>query len=196
MKLTRFAVLLLIGVLTLTAAGCRKRPTGVTNIPGHAQTGPGDQPPDGAIPPDPNLNPDTTVGLRPLPDADAHKGWGEYPDILKAHTVYFDYDSAALKALERSRAAAVADHLKNNPLEAVRVEGNCDSRGTEEYNRSLGERRALAAREVLLDLGIDASRVDTKSWGEDNPFNAAGQDESAWRQNRRADFILLRPPQQ
>jgi peptidoglycan-associated lipoprotein len=73
------------------------------------------------------------------------------------------------------------------------VEGNCDERGTEEYNRSLGERRALAGREQLIGLGIDSGRVDTLSYGEDKPLSD-GHNESAWKQNRRDDFILLTPP--
>ena len=89
--------------------------------------------------------------------------------------------------------AAVADYLKANSGKAVRVEGNCDERGTEEYNRSLGERRALAVREELIRLGIDPTRVDTISYGKDRPA-APGHDESAWKQNRRDDFIILSPP--
>ena len=80
-----------------------------------------------------------------------------------------------------------------NTADAVRVEGNCDERGTEEYNRALGERRALALREELVRLGVDPSRVDTVSYGEDKPVDP-GHDESAWRKNRRGDFILLSPP--
>jgi peptidoglycan-associated lipoprotein len=89
--------------------------------------------------------------------------------------------------------AEVADFLKQNPQAAVRVEGNCDERGTEEYNRSLGERRALAAREELVRQGITPDRVDTLSYGEDKPLDS-GHNESAWKQNRRDDFILLTPP--
>ena len=72
------------------------------------------------------------------------------------------------------------------------VEGNCDERGTEEYNRSLGERRALAAREGLAKLGIDPMRVFTRSFGKDKPADT-GHDDSAWAKNRRDDFVLLHP---
>jgi peptidoglycan-associated lipoprotein len=88
----------------------------------------------------------------------------------------------------------VADYLKANSAKAVRVEGNCDERGTEEYNRSLGERRALAVREELVRLGIDPTRVDTKTWGKDNPANDPGHDEAAWKKNRRDEFIVLTKP--
>ena len=75
----------------------------------------------------------------------------------------------------------------------MRVEGNCDERGTEEYNRALGERRALAVREELIRLGIGPTEVDTISYGKDRPV-AQGHDESAWKLNRRDDFIVLSPP--
>ncbi len=69
------------------------------------------------------------------------------------------------------------------------IEGNCDERGTEEYNRSLGERRALALREALSNAGIDPQRIRTISYGKDKPADP-GHDESAWAKNRRGDFVL------
>ena len=123
----------------------------------------------------------------------SHQGWHEDAQALKSETVLFDFDSSVIKSSEKPKVAAVADYLKSNSAAAVRVEGNCDERGTEEYNRSLGERRALAVREELARLGIDATRVDTISYGKDKPA-VQGHDESAWRQNRRDDFIVLTPP--
>jgi peptidoglycan-associated lipoprotein len=114
-------------------------------------------------------------------------------EVFKAYTVYFDFDSSVLKASEKPKLASVADHLKPNPSCAVRVTGNCDERGTEEYNRSLGERRALAAREELVRLGIDPGRIDTISYGKDKPA-VTGTGEAVWKQNRRDEFILLTPP--
>ena len=90
---------------------------------------------------------------------------------------------------EKAKVSAVADYLKANGQDAVEIEGHCDVRGTEEYNRSLGERRALAVREELIRLGVDASRVDTVSFGEDRPADP-GRDESAYRKNRRGEFVL------
>ena len=112
---------------------------------------------------------------------------------LKAETIYFDYDKEAIKASEQSKLEDVANYLKSHAEAALRVEGNCDERGTEEYNRALGERRALAAREYLVRLGIDAGRVDTISYGEDKPVNP-GHNEAAWSKNRRDDFTVLLPP--
>jgi peptidoglycan-associated lipoprotein len=123
----------------------------------------------------------------------SHQGWPEDALALKSETVLFDFDSSVVKASEKLKVAAVAEYLKANAANAVRVEGNCDERGTEEYNRSLGERRALAVREELVRLGIDPTRVDTISYGKDKPADP-GHDESAWKQNRRDDFIVLSPP--
>ncbi len=125
--------------------------------------------------------------------ADKHFGWKEDAQALKSDNVFFDFDSSVVKASEKPKVSTVADYLKANSAAAVRVEGNCDERGTEEYNRSLGERRALAVREMLIGLGIDMTRVDTTSYGKDKPADP-GHDESAWKQNRRDDFIVLTPP--
>ena len=196
MKRTRFTTLLVIALaLSFAATGCRKNPNNVKTIPGEPRTRVGDIGPGPGLPPE---NPSLTniVDTIPLPDPERIKDWVPNAEVFKPYTVYFAYDSATLGAGERSKLASVADYMKGNPQSAVRVEGNCDERGTEEYNRSLGERRAIAAREELLQLGIESSRVFTKSWGEDNPANDHGHDQAAWKQNRRDDFILLTPPQQ
>jgi len=197
MKVNKFVNLLVIGlVLTVAAAGCRKKPVGVTDLPG-AKTGKvPDAGPGGAIKPgeQPTTEPSGFgVAGTPQNSADAHAGWLEDAQALKAETVYFDFDSSVIKLGEKPKVAAVADYLKANSAKAVRVEGNCDERGTEEYNRSLGERRASAVREELIRLGVAPTSVDTISYGEDRPADP-GHDESAWSKNRRGDFIVLSPP--
>ena len=87
---------------------------------------------------------------------------------------------------------AVAAALKSDSSAKLLIEGGCDERGTEEYNRSLGERRALAAREALANDGVDPSRIRTISYGKDKPADP-GHDEAAWAKNRRAEFVLLHP---
>jgi peptidoglycan-associated lipoprotein len=198
MKLNKFANLLVIGlVLTIAASGCRKKPVGLTNLPGAGTQRVGDGDRAGAIrPPEPvptESNPFGTPIGTPSNSSDLHKGWKEDAQALKSETVYFDFDSSVIKAGEKPKVAAVADYLKANSAAAVRVEGNCDERGTEEYNRSLGERRALAVREELIRLGIDATRADTISYGKDKPA-VPGTGESVWKQNRRDEFIVLTPP--
>jgi len=198
MKLNKFTNLLVIGlVLCVAASGCKsKKPVGVTDLPGAKAGKPADMPPGGAIKPG---EPTTAVpgaevpGGTPSNPANLHDGWIKDAEALKAQTVHFDFDSSVIKASEKPKVAAVADYLKANKGKAVLVEGNCDERGTEGYNMSLGERRALAVREELLRLGIGATEVDTTSYGKDRPVDP-GHDESAWKKNRRDDFIVLSPP--
>lgn len=110
---------------------------------------------------------------------------------VKYDAVLFDYDSAQIRESERTKLEAVADYLKKNPGVGVIIEGHCDERGSAEYNLALGERRALAARDYLVGLGIDGANIQTKSYGEEMPFNP-GHDESAWRLNRRDEFIFFK----
>jgi peptidoglycan-associated lipoprotein len=111
---------------------------------------------------------------------------------LAANSVHFSFDSAAIKSSEESNLEAVAAALKSDANAKLLIEGNCDERGTEEYNRSLGERRSLAAREALAKDGIDPSRIRTISYGKDKPADV-GHDEAAWAKNRRDEFVLLHP---
>lgn len=134
----------------------------------------------------------TWTGIPPT-EPGSHSNWVANADQFKDQTIHFAFDSSAVRSDDKPKLSVVADYLKGNAEAAVRVEGNCDERGTEEYNRSLGERRALAGREELVRLGVDPSRVDTISYGEDKPVDT-GRNEAAWKQNRRDDFILLTPP--
>ena len=202
MKLNKFANLLVIGlVVTIAASGCRKKPVNTTLLPGERMGRVGGEMPSTMIKPGPAMPSEplpfsepvkSTEGITSNP-AGSHQGWHEDAQQLKSETVLFDFDSSVVKASEKPKVAAVADYLKANAVKAVRIEGNCDERGTEEYNRSLGERRALAVREELVRLGTDSGRIDTISYGKDKPA-VQGHDESAWRQNRRDDFIVLTPP--
>jgi peptidoglycan-associated lipoprotein len=192
MKAIGFGTLTALGLaLTLLTTGCH--PENLKDIPGRPHptpavpTFPPLPPP--PLPPEPNTN-----GIIPFKnDEPGHTNWTPNVDILKEYSVHFAYDSSAVANSEKSKLKAVADYLKSHPDVAVRVEGNCDERGTEEYNRSLGERRALAGREQLVGLGIESGRVDTLSYGEDKPL-ATGNNESAWKENRRDDFVVLTPP--
>jgi peptidoglycan-associated lipoprotein len=113
-------------------------------------------------------------------------------NYFSAHTIRFEFDSALVRTTEYGHVHAVGDELKAKPETRVVVDGHCDERGTEEYNRALGERRALATREALIKYGIAPDRISTRSWGEDRPV-ALGHDDESWTQNRRAEFILLLP---
>jgi peptidoglycan-associated lipoprotein len=102
---------------------------------------------------------------------------------------YFDYDKYELRDDARSALATDAEWLKKYPTVQILIEGHCDDRGTNEYNLALGERRANAAKDYLVSLGIDASRVKTVSYGEERPQCKESQ-ESCWSKNRRAHLVI------
>ena len=104
--------------------------------------------------------------------------------------VYFDFDSSDVRKDQVPRVEANAEFLTANSDTAVRIEGNTDPRGTNEYNMALGERRALSAKKYLVNLGISESRLSTISFGEERLL-MHGHDELSWAQNRRADFVIV-----
>ena len=103
--------------------------------------------------------------------------------------VYFDFDSAKVRPGELAKLEKVATRVRQGG--GLIVEGYADERGTAEYNRALGEKRALACREELVKLGVPASSISTASYGEDHP-KAMGHDEAAWSQNRRCEFGIAK----
>jgi peptidoglycan-associated lipoprotein len=104
--------------------------------------------------------------------------------------LYFDFDSSAIRQDQMIRMAGNADFLKSKPV-LIRIEGNCDPRGTQEYNMALGERRALSAQKYLIDKGIAKERMTTISYGAEQLL-LQGHDELSWAQNRRADFVIIK----
>jgi peptidoglycan-associated lipoprotein len=194
MKRTQFAKLLLLA-LSLAAAtlGCHKRPSNVTDLPGYKPEPIGDPFANTGIDTNSLAGSGTNTPL-PMSNPDIRKDWPRDRQVFKAYTVHFDYDSTAVKPGEKSKVKAVADYLKANLADAVEIEGHCDERGTEEYNRSLGDRRALALREALAAQGVDPMRVDTISYGKDRPVDT-GKSEAAHRKNRRGEFVLEKHPQ-
>jgi len=107
--------------------------------------------------------------------------------------VYFDYDKSDLRDDARAALDAKLPILTANPGITVRISGHTDERGSDEYNLALGQRRAATAKQYLVDHGVDASRIETISYGEERPV-AQGHDESAWSQNRRAEFEVTAAP--
>ena len=104
--------------------------------------------------------------------------------------VYFGSDSTVAPAGELGKIDAVAQHLADNANRVVIVEGNCDDRGSNEYNMSLGENRAVIIRNYLVQNGVAADRIQTRSNGEEKPA-VEGQGESAWSKNRRGEFAIF-----
>ncbi|KPK00107.1 MAG: hypothetical protein AMJ60_02640 [Desulfobacterales bacterium SG8_35] len=105
--------------------------------------------------------------------------------------IYFDFDKSNIREDQRARIEKNAAFLKQNKGAKVRIEGNCDERGTNEYNMALGERRALSAKKYLKNLGIHEDRMHTISFGEEKPL-LHGHDEYSWAQNRRDDLVLIK----
>jgi peptidoglycan-associated lipoprotein len=102
--------------------------------------------------------------------------------------VYFGFDASNLQPSEMSKIEAVATHLKQTGRVVI-VEGNCDERGSNEYNLSLGEIRAIAIRDYLVTLGVNVQSIQTKSYGEEKPA-VVGSNEAAWSKNRRGEFAV------
>ena len=175
----------------LTSAGCKSERSNVK--PGDSWPAPAvsQTPPGGTV--SAGKSPGSFSAGQPIPQP-AH--WVAAASLdrktLAACTIHFAFGSTTIPDSERSKLQSVNLALQSDPNLKLMVEGNCDDRGTEEYNRSLGERRALAAREALATLGIDPRRIRTISFGKDKPV-ASGHDEAARWQNRRDDFVLLHP---
>lgn len=151
------------------------------------------------IPPGPPLTPPEpptpgpTFPPGPIPQKGDPRDWPQDRTVFADQTVHFDFDKAAIKPGDIPKLQTVAGKFKEMPGKALLIEGHCDERGTEEYNRALGERRALAVREKLVSFGVDASLIETISFGEDKPLDL-GHGEAAWSKNRRGEIILLIPP--
>jgi peptidoglycan-associated lipoprotein len=106
--------------------------------------------------------------------------------------IYFNFDSAVLSESARSVLTKNASALMNVPTAKIRIEGNCDERGSAEYNLALGEHRAAVAKQYLVTLGIKPERLSTISYGEEKP-TVQGNDEAAWVKNRRDEFVVVTP---
>lgn len=104
--------------------------------------------------------------------------------------IYFDFDSAGLSESARGTLTKNAAVLTKEPTVKIRIEGNCDERGSSEYNLALGERRAKAAQQYLVTLGIKPDRLSIISYGKEKPA-VRGDDESAWARNRRDEFVVV-----
>jgi peptidoglycan-associated lipoprotein len=109
--------------------------------------------------------------------------------IIEFGDVYYDFDKFALRDDAREVLSRNARILQEAPTVRVLIEGHCDERGTSEYNMALGDKRGRAAKEFLVNYGIDAGRIELISYGEERPF-AAGHNEVSWAQNRRAHFVI------
>ncbi len=140
--------------------------------------------------PKPVVTPPTTQAPEATPDAGTVTPPVETPSTSRADLkdVFFDYDRHTIRVDQQDVLRANGKILVDDPAISVLLEGHCDERGTVEYNLALGERRARAARDYLVQYGVEAGRISTISYGEERPF-AAGHDESAWALNRRVHVV-------
>jgi peptidoglycan-associated lipoprotein len=178
-KMSILRLILLVTLATLLASGCAKKPAPqvveveetpvVTEMPAREVSG---------------------VEERPMMEAPVGERAPEVA-LAELQRIHFEFDQYVLTPEARDILAANAAYLKANAGEKVRIEGHCDERGSDEYNLALGERRALAAKNYLVSLGIAADRLDVISYGEEMPLDPGGSEE-AWAKNRRAEFKAVR----
>jgi peptidoglycan-associated lipoprotein len=204
MKLNKIILPLVLALAaTLATTGCQHKYRGyTTDLAVPATTGNTTPPPDLSTKPfsQPESNPTATLTSPPYETGriDTTTNWGDIANMnidrekLAAYTVHFKFDSAVVEDNEQANIASVAEALKADANAKLLIEGHCDERGTGEYNRALGERRALALREALAKIGVDSARIRTISYGKDQPVDP-GHDESAWAKNRRGQFDWCTP---
>ena len=127
----------------------------------------------------------------PAAAGDLPSGREDLETAIKTATIRFDFDNANLKSESQDALQKIGGVLKKNPSLKVRVEGNCDERGTTEYNMMLGSRRAGVARKYLTDLGVNVAQVDDVSYGAEKPVDSR-HTEDAWEKNRRDDVQIAK----
>jgi peptidoglycan-associated lipoprotein len=185
------AIVLLVG-----AAACAPRQPRVATTPqppppvetARENTPP--PPPPKPIPPPPVARVDEAQPVvRPTEDLLAAKSLDDLNRDSLLKPAFFPVDAYELDDAGRAVVSANADVLKQYPTWMITIEGHADERGTPEYNLALGERRAIAAKNYLVSLGVSPDRVRTISYGKEFPFDP-GHDEAAWAKNRRAHFVI------
>ena len=156
---------------------------GAIALPGCASKAPPELPPQAS-----------TVPSTPAPTGPTGPVAGSNADFMAQmqgrNVIYFDTDKYDVDSQDAAALQAQAEWLQRYPNKTATIEGHCDERGTRDYNLALGERRANAAKNYLVGLGIDAARLSTVSYGKERPV-ALGSDESSWAQNRRAATITI-----
>jgi peptidoglycan-associated lipoprotein len=165
MMMMKYAGLILLSIATVIILACPKQPKQVE------------------MPPSP---PDTATAVE-IPEQPP-----EEPPVppLQLSSIYFDYDKYSIRPDAQVILSENGRSLTEHQTATIRIEGNCDERGTEQYNLALGEKRANAAKEYLVNYGIEESRMTTISYGESRPI-VLDHSEEAWAKNRRGDFVII-----
>jgi peptidoglycan-associated lipoprotein len=187
MKKTGIAAVLVLALATIAACGPKKPPVAKPTTPPPAgSTDPNARPP---APPTPIKEP-TPVPAEPTgPDELGARDLDEINKNSPFQPLFFLYDQSEVSAEGQQVLNTNAEIMKKYATWVITIEGHADERGTAEYNLALGERRALAARNYLVSLGIPADRLRTVSYGKEFPFDP-GHTEEAWSKNRRAHFVV------
>jgi peptidoglycan-associated lipoprotein len=186
MKMTRSVVMLLMLVSLASACAKKKPPVAKPTPPPPADTTGANRPP---VPPTP-VNEPQPVPIEPSPaDELASRDLDAINKNSPFQPLFFGLDQAEVSPEGQQVLNGNAEIMKKYPTWVITIEGHADERGTAEYNLALGERRALAARNYLVSLGIPADRLRTVSYGKEFPFDP-GHTEEAWQQNRRAHFVV------
>jgi peptidoglycan-associated lipoprotein len=181
-----------VSVLALSVSGCAKKKVTAEEEMGAAVEETAMQPGDAGYE---KIYEESMAGKEESLEAQA--AMEKEPEVLEGRTsapllpIYFDFDKSNIKEDQRARIVENATFLSENKGVRVRIEGNCDERGTNEYNMALGERRANSAKKYLVNLGIHEDRMHTISYGEEKPL-LHGHDEYSWAQNRRDDFVVVK----
>ena len=189
--------LVLAAIMAATSAGCKTKPKNITPIPGGNANVAGtgnllNRDNGGKLNSGGDVVTIDETGNIGLSDLEEFENMVMDRDALAAQTVYFEVDRSEIHPDDLGKVEAVAGILAQDAQNKVLIEGHCDERGTEEYNRALGERRALSVRDALAGLGVSADRIRTMSFGEDRPADP-GLDDAAYSRNRRGEFVLLKP---
>ncbi len=183
------ALIILVVLLAVVVGACKKKtPPVVRPQPPAAVSNNTNPPPPPPEPPKPVAEP-VPVPPMPMEDTIGSKSLDDLNRDSPLRPLFFDLDSSDVNAEGQQVLQANAAVLKKYPGMQITIEGHCDERGTAEYNLALGERRALAAKNYMVSLGIAADKIKTVSYGKEFPFDP-GHDDAAWSKNRRAHFVI------
>jgi peptidoglycan-associated lipoprotein len=180
--------LLVAAVVVVTATACHKSSKVQPVVP-TAEAAPPPAPPPPRPEPPPPPEPIPAPPEPPREDALSSSSLDDLNRNSPLRPAFFGLDSSEIDPTAKSVLDGDAAILRQNSSWVVTIEGHCDERGTAQYNLALGDRRANAAKEYLVSLGIDAGRIKTVSYGKERPF-ATTHDEDAWAKNRRAHFVV------
>jgi peptidoglycan-associated lipoprotein len=188
--MSKFSIGFIVGLscLTFLAAGCAKKE--LVKEGGEANVAPVTQQTEKQAKPEMKEEVVQEKTVKEAPSSVAEENTSQGTQLVSLDNVYFDFDSYVLSSQSRDTLAKNAELIKKNGSFNVQIAGNCDERGSDEYNLALGEKRAKAAQNYLTTMGISSSRLSTISYGKEKPIDP-GHDEAAWAKNRNDQFTII-----